>query len=186
MPTRFVTSNEAKYREVSLLLRERGVDLEFLQTEYPEVQADALEEVVEAALDWLAPLHGNDLVVDDSGLFVEGLAGFPGVYSSYAYRTLGGEGILRLLEGVPDRGATFQTVLGLRRDGVNHLFPGRCEGTIAPVAKGNEGFGFDPIFIPQGASRTFAQMSRAEKNAVSHRGRAANALADHLMAGGGR
>jgi XTP/dITP diphosphohydrolase len=179
-----VTSNEAKFQEVSLLLKGRGVDLEFLQVAYPEVQADRLEEVVESALGWLAPVHGDDLVVDDSGLFVEGLAGFPGVYSSYVYRTLGGEGILQLLKGAPDRRASFRTVLGLRRDGVNQLFAGRCEGTIAPEAVGGKGFGFDPIFIPEGASRTFAQMTRTEKNAVSHRGHAADALATHLTRNG--
>ncbi len=163
-----------------MLLKGRGVNLEFLQVEYPEVQANRLEEVVESALDCLAPVHGDDLVVDDSGLFVQGLAGFPGVYSSYVYQTLGGEGILRLLEGVHDRRATFETVLGLRTDGVNELFLGKCRGTIAAKPRGSEGFGFDPIFVPEEASRTFAQMTPAEKNAVSHRGRAADALADHL------
>lgn len=179
-----MTSNEAKFREVSLLLKERGVDLEFLEVRYPEVQANRLEEVVTSALDWLAPIHGDDLVVDDSGLFVQALAGFPGVYSSYVYGTLGGEGILRLLEGARGRRATFQTVLGLRTDGVNHLFRGRCEGTIAEKAKGGQGFGFDPIFVPQGATRTFAEMTRGEKNAVSHRGRASDALANHLTGNG--
>lgn len=175
-----MTSNEAKFREVSLILKGRGIDLEFLQVEYPEVQANGLEEVVTSALDFLAPLHGDDLVVDDSGLFVQGLAGFPGVYSSYVFQTLGGEGILRLLEGARDRRATFETVLGLRTDGVNDLFVGTCRGTIAEAPRGSEGFGFDPIFLPEEASQTFAQMTRAEKNAVSHRGRAADALADHL------
>ncbi len=176
-----MTSNEAKFREVSLLLEGRGVELDWLRTEYPEIQADRLEDVVDAALGWLAPVHGDELVVDDSGLFVRGLAGFPGVYSSFVYRTLGCGGILRLLEGVPDRGATFQTVLGLRKGGENHLFEGKVEGTIAQESRGSEGFGFDPIFVPEGASRTFAQMTRAEKNAVSHRGRAADALAGHLI-----
>ena len=163
-----------------MLLKGRGVNLEFLQVEYPEVQANRLEEVVVSALDFLAPVHGADLVVDDSGLFVQCLAGFPGVYSSYVYQTLGGTGILRLLEGVHDRRATFETVLGLRTDGVNDLFVGTCRGTIAEAPRGSEGFGFDPIFVPEEASQTFAQMTRAEKNAVSHRGHAADALADHL------
>ncbi|MCJ2555098.1 MAG: XTP/dITP diphosphatase [Candidatus Thermoplasmatota archaeon] len=175
-----MTSNEAKFREVSLRLEGRGVELDLLRTEYPEIQADRLEDVVNAALGWLAPVYGDELVVDDSGLFVRGLAGFPGVYSSFVYRTLGCGGILRLLEGVPDRGATFQTVLGLRKGGENHLFVGKIEGTIAQESRGSEGFGFDPIFVPEGASRTFAQMTHAEKNAVSHRGRAADVLAGHL------
>ncbi|MFQ5908343.1 MAG: XTP/dITP diphosphatase [Thermoplasmata archaeon] len=175
-----MTSNETKFREVSLLLKERGVELEFLQAAYPEVQAEGLEEVVDTALDWLAPLHGGDLVVDDSGLFVRALVGFPGVYSAYVYGTLGCDGVLRLLDGIPDRRATFQTVLGLRTGGENRLFRGSCEGIITQEARGNAGFGFDPIFVPEGSSRTFAEMTRAEKNAVSHRGRAADALADFL------
>lgn len=175
-----MTSNEPKFREVSVLLKERGVELDFLQATYPEVQAERLEEVVGPALDWLAPLHGDDLVVDDSGLFVRALAGFPGVYSAYVYGTLGCDGILRLVDATSDRRAAFQTVLGLRTGGENRLFRGSCEGTIAQEPRGSAGFGFDPIFVPEGSSRTFAEMTRTEKNAVSHRGRAADALANHL------
>ncbi|MFQ6013502.1 MAG: non-canonical purine NTP pyrophosphatase [Thermoplasmata archaeon] len=163
-----------------MLLKERGVPLGLVQAEYPEVQADRLEDVVRAALDWLAPRHGDGLVVDDSGLFVRSLGGFPGVYSSYVFRTLGCDGLLALLDGVRDRGATFATVLGLREGGENRLFPGRCRGTITEGRRGRAGFGFDPIFVPVGSSRTFAEMTWAEKNAMSHRGRAADALAAHL------
>ncbi len=88
-------------------MEEERVQLEWLEAEYPEIQADRLEDVVREALAWLAPRYGDGLAVDDSGLFIRSLAGFPGVYSSYAFQTLGNDGILALLDGVTDRGATF-------------------------------------------------------------------------------
>ncbi|MEE9593581.1 MAG: non-canonical purine NTP pyrophosphatase, partial [Thermoplasmata archaeon] len=94
----------AKFQEISQLLEDAGVQLEWLEAVYPEIQADRLEDVVKEALAWLAPRYGDGIAVDDSGLFVEGLAGFPGVYSSYAFQTLGNDGILALLDGVTDRG----------------------------------------------------------------------------------
>lgn len=178
-----MTSNEGKFREVSRLLKARGLALERLDVRYPEVQADTLDEVVTAALDWLGPQYGDGLLVDDSGLFVHRLGGFPGVYSSYVYRALGCGGVLKLLEGVGDRAALFETCMGLRQDGKNHLLHGRCPGALATEERGTGGFGFDPIFLPEGHTRTFAEMSVEEKNTVSHRGRAAEALVRHL---GGR
>lgn len=179
-----MTSNEAKFEEVSLLLEDKGIRVERLQADYPEVQADRLEDVVQEALTWLASRYGAGIVVDDSGLFVRSLAGFPGVYSSYVYRTLGCDGILTLLEGVRDRGATFETCMGLYDGGENLVFHGESRGIIAERRRGEGGFGFDPIFVPIGSSRTFAQMTRKEKNAVSHRGRAAEALAAYVRKGG--
>lgn len=180
---RFVTSNEEKFREVARLLRARGVEVDHLGVAYPEVQGDALEEVVSAALGWLGRRHEDDLLVDDSGLFIQSLKGFPGVYSAYVYRTLGCEGVLKLLEGTEDRAAVFEACLGLRRGDGTHLFHGRCAGSIAHEVRGTGGFGFDPVFVPEGHDRTFAEMIVEEKNAVSHRGRAADALARWL--GGG-
>lgn len=179
-----MTSNKAKFQEVSQLLEGRGVQLEWQEAEYPEVQADRLEDVVREALAWLAPRYGDGLAVDDSGLFIRSLAGFPGVYSSYAFRTLGNDGILTLLDGVRDREATFETCIGLLEDGESFVFHGASHGTIANRKRGSGGFGFDPIFLPDGSTRTFAEMTSSEKNAISHRGRAAEALAAHVRKGG--
>ena len=179
-----MTSNEAKFQEISQLLEEEGIQLEWLDVEYTEIQADRLEDVVREALAWLAPRYGDGLAVDDSGLFIRSLAGFPGVYSSYAFQTLGNDGILTLLDGVRDRRAIFETCIGLLEDGESLVFHGQARGTIAGRRRGPGGFGFDPIFVPDGSSRTFAEMTRSEKTAVSHRGRAAQALAEHVRKGG--
>lgn len=181
--TRFVTSNDAKFREVAAALRNQDIELEQLKIAYPEVQADTLQGVVEAALGWLAPRFGDDLLVDDSGLFVQTLGGFPGVYSAYAFRTLGCHGLLRLLEGEADRRGTFRTSFGLLREGAPTVLEGVCHGNLAEEERGQGGFGFDPIFVPEGETRTFAEMEVEEKNALSHRGRAVAALVRHLTGG---
>lgn len=176
-----MTTNRSKFAEVSSLLHRRGIDVEQLNVSYPEVQADHLRDVVLYALEWLAPRYGDDLLIDDSGLFIEALKGFPGVYSSYVYRTIGCRGVLTLLHRRDRRNATFEACFGLLRDGVPHVFEGRCRGTITTEERGTGGFGFDPIFVPEGDQRTFAEMSMEEKNAVSHRGRAVEELIQFLV-----
>lgn len=165
------------------MLKASGIDLERLDVSYPEVQADTLEEVVENALDWLSSRYGQGLVVDDSGLFVSTLKGFPGVYSSYVFRTIGCEGILSLLAGAENREATFVACFGLAAGDERHIFKGEASGAIADEMRGTGGFGFDPIFVPDGHQRTFAEMTLHEKNEVSHRGRAVEKLALYLKGG---
>ena len=97
------------------------------------------------------------------------------------YKRLGCAGILKLLEGTANRAATFETVFLHRTGGTHEVFHGTCNGTIADREKGPGGFGFDPIFIPEGASQTFAEMSLTEKNAYSHRGRAVDELVRYLV-----
>lgn len=173
---RFVTTNEGKFREVEQLLGGYQVPIERLDRRYPEVQADTLEEVVLYALDVLGR-EFDDFFVDDSGLFVDALRGFPGVYSSHTFRKLGVAGLSCLMHGMEDRRARFETVLGGQFEGERHLVKGQCFGTVAGEARGLSGFGFDPIFVPEGHTATFAEMSTEEKNAVSHRGNATRALA---------
>ena len=88
--------------------------------------------------------------------------------------------LLRNLEGVGNRRARFRTVISLILDGEEHLFEGIVEGHIAQCASGSEGFGYDPLFIPEGSAKTYAEMDPAEKNALSHRGRAVRKLAEFL------
>lgn len=165
------------------MLRDYGVEVHQLKVAYPEVQTDTLREVVVRGLEWLSPLYGDRLLVDDSGLFVASLRGFPGVYSSYVYRTLGCQGVLRLLEGSGSREATFEACFGLVSEDTTLIFEGQCPGTISREERGSGGFGFDPIFIPTGHSSTFAEMTLEEKNSVSHRGRAVERLVRHLTGG---
>jgi XTP/dITP diphosphohydrolase len=118
---------------------------------------------------------------DDSGLMVEALNGAPGVYSA---RYAGEHGnhlanltkLLEMLQGIENRRASFKTVISLMWDGDQHLFEGTVEGTIRREPSGSGGFGYDPIFQPDGYQITFAQMSTEEKNRISHRARAVEKL----------
>ncbi|HIY14290.1 MAG TPA: RdgB/HAM1 family non-canonical purine NTP pyrophosphatase, partial [Candidatus Alistipes cottocaccae] len=128
---------------------------------------------------------GLDCFADDTGLEVEALGGAPGVHSA-RYATDGHDFaannrlLLKNLEGVENRRARFRTVISLILNGEEHLFEGRVEGRILDRETGHEGFGFDPLFVPDGCERSFAEMSAEEKNAVSHRGRAVRKLAAWL------
>ncbi len=180
MDVRFVTSNVGKFREVRELLAPSGIRVLQDRRTLPEPQADRLEPVVRAKL---AAVRGGrtPVLVEDSGLFVHALNGFPGVYSAHLYKTLGYGALLDLLRG-RDRTAVFRTVAGVRIGSGVRLFTGECPGTIVRHPRGSGGFGFDPVFRPSGASRTFAEMSSAEKNRYSHRARAFRRLAGYLAA----
>jgi len=172
-----ITGNEHKFLEAREILIAEGLELEMIPYEKLEVQSEDLKEVA-----WRAALHAyralkRPVVVDDSGLFIEALKGFPGAYSSYVFKTLGVEGILKLLEGVENRRACFRTALAAIVPPLDFLIEEKVCGTIAIEARGSRGFGFDPIFIPEGSDRTFAEMSLEENNMYSHRARAFRSLA---------
>jgi XTP/dITP diphosphohydrolase len=173
-----VTSNPEKFREIRQIVRSYGISLHALARTLPEPQADSLEAVVAAKLEAVRDLPGW-VAVEDSGIELNALHGFPGVYSAYAYRTIGLEGILRLLRG-RSRTATFRTVAGLRRGARHWTFEGSVSGRIVPTLRGAGGFGYDPLFIPAGGDRTFAELPRAAKNRISHRSRAFTALGAHV------
>jgi len=124
---------------------------------------------------------------DDTGLEVAALGGAPGVYSArYAGVGCSFEDnvnkLLHEMEGETDRRARFRTVICLIEGDTEHFFEGTVNGTIASEPRGSEGFGYDPVFIPEGGDRTFAQMTTSEKNTLSHRARAVEKLADFLRA----
>ena len=125
----------------------------------------------------------KDFIIDDSGMFVHALKGFPGVYSAYGQKTIGNKGILTLMEGVKDRSATFKCCIGCDIDGETIIVTGKCDGFILFEEKGTEGFGYDPIFSPDG-KRSFAEISVEEKNTMSHRGNAVKLLREQLVTRG--
>lgn len=179
-----LTGNKGKLQEFRHELARIGVEVRQLTAEIDEVQADTLQEVVGHCLRQADGQGLGDVVLDDSGLFVEALNGFPGVYSAYAQKTLGCEGLLRLLDGRADRHARFDSCIGASVGGEHIVVTGTIHGTIASAMKGEGGFGFDPIFIPEGKNSTFAQMEMGEKNSISHRGRAIRLLLSELEARG--
>jgi XTP/dITP diphosphohydrolase len=196
MPALLVaTRNEHKLHELRELLP--GVELDPLAPEV-ELPPEEWETFSENALGKARAAHaatGRAAIADDSGIEAHGLDGRPGVRSArYAGEDATDEqNLAKLLDevgGQDDRGVSYVCVIALVDAGGNEsIFEGRCEGTLATEPRGAGGFGYDPAFIPDdtgpGDERTMAELSPGEKNAISHRGRAARALAVHLGMGAG-
>ncbi len=182
MTIQFITTNAGKFAEVSEQLAQANLKIVHLDRSYPEIQTDRLEKVLKYAATGLDDEVKGDYLIDDSGLFIEALGSFPGVYSAFVQKKIGNKGVLKLMAGEKYRAAFFETVFLLRKGDEHEVFHGQCRGTIAEAERGKGGFGYDPIFIPDGETRTFAEMSVKEKNALSHRGRAVEALLAYLAA----
>lgn len=163
----FVSSNENKYREAHEILAGFGVSAGFICSSLEEIQSDSLREIAEKKARDAFERFGKPVIVEDDGLFIDGLGGFPGPFSSYVFQTIGNGGILRLLKR--DRKARFVSVISFCSGGVSKSFEAELFGSIADSPRGS-GWGYDPIFVPKDASRTFAELP--EKNSVSHRYRA--------------
>lgn len=173
--TFFVTTNFHKFNEARRVLAEHGVATAMLRIEAIEIQEDNLEEIAKASVLDAVEKSGLPVLVEDAGLFIEALKGFPGPYSSYVYRTLGTRGILKLMEGIDEREAYFYSVVAFcsPEDDSPRCFHGKVEGKIILKEQGNQGFGFDPIFEPKGGNgKTFAEMTTTQKNRLSHRAQA--------------
>ncbi|MEM0093552.1 MAG: XTP/dITP diphosphatase [Thermofilum sp.] len=175
-----VTGNRGKFLEMAEVLARSKIEAVQLSLKKLEVQSKSLEEIARVAAEHLPPLDAP-AVVEDAGLFVEALKGFPGPFSHYVYETIGCRGLLKLMRGVENRAATFKSAIALRLPGGEILvFTGEARGTITHEERGTGGFGFDPIFQPEGQAKTFAEMTLEEKNLYSHRGAAARKLSAWL------
>lgn len=184
----FATNNAHKLDEVRQVvgdkfalvsLRECGI-VEDIPENEPTLEGNAL-----AKARYIYERTGADCFADDTGLEVDALDGEPGVRSA-RYATDGHDDeankrlLLERLQGVENRAAQFRTAVALIMGGKEYLFEGIVRGRIATEQHGEGGFGYDPLFVPEGSDRTFAQMSAEEKNAISHRGRAVRKLAEFL------
>ena len=184
----FATHNAHKVSEVQAVLgseyqwvtaTEAGITEEIPETQ-PTIEGNALQKAR-----YVYEHTGLNCFADDTGLEVEALNGAPGVYSaryagehvSYADNNVL---LLKNLAGCENRKARFRTVIALIVDGKEYLFEGRVEGTIATEPHGEGGFGYDPLFVPEGSQLTFAEMSSEAKNKISHRGRAVAKLVAFL------
>lgn len=184
----FATNNAHKVEEMNSIigdrfqvvsLRQAGLDIEI-----PE-PFNTLEENASEKSSVIYELTGSDCFSEDTGLEVFSLNMEPGVKSArYA-----GEGrsskdninkLLNLLEGKTERSAQFRTILSLSLQGVEYKFEGICKGTILAYRRGDQGFGYDPVFVPDGSLKTFAEMDMPEKNEYSHRKRAAEKMINFL------
>jgi XTP/dITP diphosphohydrolase len=179
MKLKVITSNPGKVAEYQKAFDELGIEMEHYRLPYDEIQTSDLEEVVNKGMDEIVSKGVRNFIVDDTGLFIDSLKGFPGVWSAYAQKTIGNKGILKLMEGVENRGAEFRCCIGCDIDGRRIVVVGVCRGFITESEKGTDGFGFDPIFSPDG-NLTFAEMPIEDKNQISHRGNAVRLLIEQL------
>jgi XTP/dITP diphosphohydrolase len=167
----FATSNRGKLEEARAILLPFGISVKGYDGKGVEIQADSTSEVAAYASRGAAKAAGKAVLVEDAGLYVESLGGFPGPYSAYAFKTIGVAGIIALLPPSPEmRVAEFVSSLAYCEPlGEPELFDGRARGTIATEPRGTKGFGFDPIFVPDGGRKTFGELTMDEKCEVSHR-----------------
>ena len=158
----FVTHNKDKVREFKAIL-DKDFEIEQIDIDYPELRSDDPEEIVKEAVNELASELKKSVVVEDSGLFIEALNGFPGTCSAYIHKRIGLKGILRLMEGVKNRECVYKSAVGYCEPGKKPVsFLGEEKGKVAEEIKGNYGFGHDPIFIPEGSDKTYGEMENVE------------------------
>ncbi|WP_338099774.1 XTP/dITP diphosphatase [Methanolapillus africanus] len=175
----FVTGNAGKFNEIQGILSGFGIEVIQNKGDYPEIQADDLEPIAAASAKAAAEDLGIPVLVDDSGIFIKALNGFPGPYSRFVEDHLGNPRVLKLMDGEQNRDAYFKTVVAFCKPGEEPLtFAGIVEGKIAFEERGTGGFGFDPIFDYNG--KTFGELGTEFKNTISHRRRAIDSFLNYL------
>ena len=185
----FATNNAHKLEEIRAILGDKVEILSLndidCHADIPET-ANTLQGNAALKAQYIYENYGLDCFADDTGLEVEALNGAPGIYSA---RYAGGEGhdseanmkkLLSEMQDKDNRKARFRTVICLIEDGKEHFFEGIVNGSIIRERKGGAGFGYDPVFMPDGYSETFAEMGNDEKNKISHRARAVQKLCEYL------
>lgn len=185
----FATNNPNKLREIREILSGTGFEILSLQDigcndEIAE-PFETLNENAHAKAEYIFQKYGLDCFADDTGLEIEALNGRPGVFSA---RYSGSEAnsqknmakVLAEMKGVEHRNARFRTVISLILEGKMHEFEGVVQGRISKEQLGTDGFGYDPIFVPDTYKKSFAEMSLEEKNKISHRGKAVEKLVNFL------
>ncbi len=184
----FATNNFNKLSEIRALvpsqieilsLKDINCNKELPET-YPTLEENALQKAR-----YIFENYGFNCFADDTGLEIDALGGEPGVYSArYGGQDCNAENnikkVLEKLKGKTQRGATFRTVIALIIDGKNTFFKGKCVGNITKQKSGVEGFGYDPIFMPNSLNKTFAEMTKDKKGVISHRGKAVKKLVSFL------
>lgn len=184
----FATNNKNKVKEIKALLPK---DIEILSlkdigcTEDIEETENTIEGNARLKADYITKNYGYDCFADDTGLEVDALGGKPGVFSARYAGEDGNAGrniekLLSELQGQENRSARFRTVISLIIKGKAVHFEGIVEGAIIHERRGADGFGYDPVFLPDGYDKTFAEMDLGLKNSISHRGRAMRKLIEHL------
>jgi XTP/dITP diphosphohydrolase len=171
----FATANINKFNEARRILSRLEIAVGMLKLKGDEIQSDNLQEIAEKSVQTAYKKCRLPIIVEDAGLFIDTLNGFPGPYAAYIYKTIQNNGILKLMENKENRTATFKSIISYC-DNQTPLDPlsfyGESKGTITTQQRpeqGKNGFGFDPIFQPNNSPKTFAEMTLQEKNTHSHR-----------------
>jgi XTP/dITP diphosphohydrolase len=179
----FATNNVNKFKEACKVFAEYKMAVGMLRVKTLEIQSEALEEIAKTSATEAFRKCNLPVIVEDAGLFVDALNGFPGPYAAYVYKTIGNKGLLRLLEKAENRKAEFKSVVAYCCTDFESptCFRGEVIGEITRKERRGDhksGFGFDPIFKPSGIDKTFAEMSTEQKNRYSHRARALRKFAE--------
>ena len=178
----FATGNIHKFHEARSILTGLDIAVGMLKMKDTEIQSDSLAEIAQTSAIDVFKRSGLPVIVEDAGLFVNALKGFPGPYAAYAYKTVGNKGLLKLMQNVDDRKALFRSAIAYcDSEKAPVVFEGEAEGEITVAERfgsGKSGFGFDPIFKPSGSGKAFAEMTLEEKNGFSHRAKAVRKFAE--------
>jgi XTP/dITP diphosphohydrolase len=179
----FATNNVYKFDEARGVLAEYKVAVGMLRVKSLEIQSESLEDIAKASVLDAFEKCRLPIIVEDAGLFIDALNGFPGPYAAYVYKTVGNQGLLRLMKNVKARSARFESAVAYFSADLKSpvCFHGEAIGKITKEERrgsGKSSFGFDPIFKPLSRSETFAEMTIAEKNEHSHRARALRKFAE--------
>lgn len=175
----FITGNKNKFIEAERILKEHGIIIDHFNLPHNEIRAESCEEVARSSLHSLHRHIDVPFFVEDAGLFIEALNGFPGTFSAWVFKKLGNGGILKLMEDKRNRNAIFKSAVAVYYHGQTKIFSGEVKGKIAMRETGKEGFGYDPIFIPAGYKKTFAEDEKL-KSKISHRKNALYKMAGWL------
>jgi XTP/dITP diphosphohydrolase len=164
----FVTSNKDKVEEADIIGLDYSLTFSQIELSLPELRSDNPEEIALYSAKLAFARYGKPIIVEDSGLFIDALKEFPGTCSAYIFKRIGNEGILRLMRYEEDKTAHMKSAVAYC-DGKSSLsFLGSVSGEISKKVKGEHGFGYDPIFIPEGHDKTYGEDPEHKKK-VSHR-----------------
>ncbi len=177
IPFALVTGNPGKLAEARIAL---GTDIEAVEVDLPEIQSLDYREVLRAKAEEAWRRVGRPLIVEEAGLDLAALNGFPGPLVKWMLEAVGAEGIARTAASLGETRASARCFL-LYKDGEQEVMAeGRTEGALVLPGRGNHGFGWDPVFLPDGSSQTFGELTGGGKDAVSHRGKAWREMARRL------
>jgi len=155
------------------------VEVTHVALDIPEHRSDDVGEIARGKAQYAYEQLKTPLMVDDTGLFIDALNGFPGPYAAFVLNTIGNAGILKLMDGASDRSARFTTAIAFADESGARVFKGTIEGQITHAPQGSGGFGYDPIFAV--GEKTLAELSLEEKSRISHRARALTTFHDWFM-----